>query len=586
MLTFLINVSITWLILFVIYKSLLAKEKHFRLNRLYLLSSIVLGLILPLLSFVSLEELSSLPIITNEINQTYQEQLLAISEYSNTVQRSTPVAATSSNIPVSLILQLIYVLGLLIAFFRMMKSALKLGNLFRQGKITQYATHAEIDVKEKILPFSFLQYVFIGNEAYADDERANILKHELYHVNAYHSIDILIMETLKVIFWWHPLVYQYKQALVQNHEYAADGYVLTNSSRKQYCAMLMKKTFPNVNLGLTNPFFQNYVNKRITMMYQSNSNKYGLLKYSVGIFAVVFIAAILAKPLEAQKVEDLIVNSTPDIEKAENDHIPIVSSSELTPVNDEANVTDKKEESEIKVAAENKITSDCKKNKYGIYYHLSVGARLPSCPSGVDGREHALPILSAFARENFKWPVEAIEAGYYNRVHFDFAVDEKGKMGEVLYEHEEPYPYGVEEEGRRIIELMRDEFNFLPGECNGQPVKTRLFFTLTLKVPEDKKHLIKVTNSSNITPNQQASIFAVSNSGQMSLNYSSNMNVTASFEVSDPDGNVIYKEAIENLYGFYYRNFQLPKNMNGTYMFRVTQDGLIKETKMAVTVFN
>ena len=586
MLTFLINVSITWLVLFVIYKSLLAKEKHFGLNRFYLLSSIVLGLIMPLLSFISLEELSALPIITNEINQTYQEQLLAISEYSNTVQRSTPVAATSSNISVTLFLQLIYVIGLLIAFFRMMKSALKLGNLFRQGKITQYATHAEIMVKKQILPFSFMQYVFIGNEAYTDDERANILKHELYHVNAYHSIDILLIEILKVIFWWHPLVYQYKHALIQNHEYAADGYVLTNSSRKQYCSMLMKKTFPNVNLGLTNPFFQNYVNKRITMMYQSNSKKYSLLKYSVGIFAVVFIAVIFAKPLEAQKLEDLLISSLPDIEKAENGHLPIASSSDMTPVKDEASITDKKGESEIKVAAESKITFDCEKNKYGIYYHLSLASRLPSCPAGVDGRQHALTILSAFARENFKWPAEAIVAGYHKWVHFDFAVDENGKMGEVLYEDEEPYPYGVEEEGRRIIELMRDEFDFLPGECNGQPVKTRLFFYLTLKVPEDKKHLIKVTNSSNVTPNQKPSIHAITNSGLMSFRYTSNMNVAASFELSAPDGKVIYEESIENLYGNYNRSFQLPENMNGTYIFRVTQDDLIKETKMAVTVFN
>lgn len=586
MLTFLINVSITWLVLFVIYKSLLAKEKHFGLNRFYLLSSIVLGLIMPLLSFISLEELSALSTITNEINQTYQLELLAISEYSDTVQKITPVTAKSSNISITLILQLIYATGLLIAFFRMMKSAIKLGDLFRQGKITQYATHAEIVVKEQILPFSFMQYVFIGNEAYADDERANILKHELYHVNAYHSIDILFIETLKVILWWHPLVYQYKQALIQNHEYAADEYVLKNSSRKQYCTMLMKKTFPNVSLALTNPFFQNYVNKRITMMYQSNSTKYSLLKYSVGIFAVFFIALIFVKPLEAQKLEELLISSLPNMEISENGPLPIASSSDMNSVKDEVYVIEKKRASETKVAAETQNASECQKNEYGIYHYLTLTSRLPSCPAGVDGREHALPILSAFARENFEWPAEAIKAGYHNRVHFDFAIDEKGKMGEVLYPNEDPYPYGVEEEGRRIIELMRDEFDFLPGECNGQPVKTRLFFTMALRVPEDKKHLIQVTNSTNVTPNQKPSIHSINNSGEMSLWYTSNMNVAASFELLNPDGKVIYEDAIENLYGLYNRSFQLPENMNGTYIFRVTQDGLIKETKMPVAVFN
>ncbi len=586
MLTFLINVSITWLVLFLIYKSLLAKEKHFGLNRFYLLSSIVLGLILPLLSFVSLEELNGLPVITNEINQTYQEQLQTISEYSITVQNSDPTTTASSNISITLVLQWVYVLGLLMTLFRMTISALKLGNLFRHGKITQFTTHAEVTVKERILPFSFMQYVFIGNEAYTEDERANILKHELYHVNAYHSIDILLMETLKVIFWWHPMVYKYKQALIQNHEYAADEYVLTNSSRKQYCAMLMKKTFPNVNLGLTNPFFQNYVNKRITMMYQSNSKKYSLLKYSVGIFAVAFIAVIFTKPLDAQKVEDVINSSFLPTINYKSEQPSTEPSFDTNLIQDENTIANKEEESEIEAVAENEITTDCAKNEYGIYYQLPLTGRLSSCPAGVDGRRHALPILSKFARENFEMPAEAIIAGYHSWLHFDFAIDENGKIGEVLYEHEDPYPFGVEEEGRRIIELMKDEFDFLPGECNGQSVKTRLFFTLTLSVPEDKKHLIKVTNSSNVVPDQKPSIHAVSNTGLMSLYYTSNMNVAAYFEVSDPDGKIIFEEEMENLYRRYIKGVQLPENKNGTYKFRVTQDGQVKETKMNVDVFD
>ena len=585
MFTFLINVTITWLILLIIYKSLLAKEKHFRLNRFYLLASILLGLILPLLCFVSIEELGVIPIITSDINHTYQEQLLSINEFSNNVQSRTPITTTSSSLSLLSLLQLVYFIGLLIALFRMVKSTLKLCDLFRQGNITKHVTHTEIIVENQILPFSFMNYVFIGSETYDSHERTNILRHELCHVQAYHSLDILLIEILKLIFWWHPIVYQYKQALIQNHEYTADQSVLTRSSRKQYCAMLMKKTFPNVNLNLTNPFYQNIVNKRITMMYQSNSRKDSLLKYTVGIIAVIFIAIIFVKPLEAQKVQDQIVSSFPNLEKTKNNNQTKASSPFITPVTDEANITFE-EEKAIKVDAENNIGSNCEKNKYGVYYHLSLSGRLPSCPAGVDGREHALPILSEFARENFKWPQEAIEAGYYNRVHFDFAIDKNGKIGEVLYDHEKPYPHGVEEEGRRIIDLMREEFDFLPGECNGQPVKTRLFFMLKLTVPEDKKHLIKVTNSSNVIPNQKPTIHSITSAGQISLRYTSNMNVSASFELLDPEGKVIYKDAIENLYGSYGKSIQLPDNKNGTYVFRCTQDDLIKEAKMDVSVFN
>ena len=323
MLAFLINISITWLVLYVIYQAILAKEKHFRLNRIYLLSSIVLGLLMPLLSYVSIEGVDALPTITQEINQSYQEQLIVINDYSNVVERSSPIASKSSTISLSTLLGVIYLIGLLIACFRLMKSAIRLKALFRRGRIVKYETHTEVVVPKEILPFSFMQYVFLGDEVYSVDERSNILKHELFHIKANHSLDILFIELLKVIFWWHPMIYLYKQTIIQNHEYAADEYVLNNASRKQYCTLLMKKTFPNVNLELTNPFFQNYVNKRITMMYQSNSKKESLIKYVAGVFAVLLIAVAFIKPLEAQN--KVVEPGDQSIENTEETFIVFIS---------------------------------------------------------------------------------------------------------------------------------------------------------------------------------------------------------------------------------------------------------------------
>ena len=587
MLAYLINISITWLVLYVIYQAILAKEKHFRLNRIYLLSSIVLGLLMPLLSYVSIEGVDALPTITQELNQSYQKQLIVINDYSNVVERSSPIASKSSTISLSTLLGVIYLIGLFIACFRLMKSAIRLKALFRRGRIVKYETHTEVVVPKEILPFSFMQYVFLGDEVYSVDERSNILKHELYHIKAYHSLDILFIELLKVLFWWHPMVYLYKQTIIQNHEYAADEYVLNNASRKQYCTLLMKKTFPNVNLELTNPFFQNYVNKRITMMYQSNSKKESLIKYVAGVFAVLLIAFAFIKPLEAQKIEEVSMNSFAVTEEF-NKRVPVTDPSPDTAISiSEIKHVNTEESRESIFTDTDDITVDCPKNEKGVYYNLSVLSRLPNCPEGVDERDHAYTVLSDFANEHFRWPAEAIEEGFHSRVAFNFAVNKDGKIGEYLpYSKKKPYPYGVQEEGQRIIDLMREEYVFIPGECNGEPVKSNQFFTMALIVPEDKKHLIKVKDSNNVIPKQRPLIRSVSNyRGTMTLHYTSNMNVSTSFELLDPHGKVIFTDEIENIYGLYEENVQLPNKVNGTYIFRATQDGLTRETKMTVDLF-
>ena len=118
MVTYLINATITWLVLFLVYRLILEKEKHFRINRFYLLVSIVLGLVLPAISFISFAELSEIPTITSGLNQAYQAQLLIISEYSDVSQRSNSSPTESAGISLTFLLQLFYFIGFSIALFR------------------------------------------------------------------------------------------------------------------------------------------------------------------------------------------------------------------------------------------------------------------------------------------------------------------------------------------------------------------------------------------------------------------------------------------------------------------------------------
>ena len=625
------------MILFVLYKALLEKEKYFKLNRIYLLSSLAFGLILPLISYLPVEEIATMPSLSNQIGEVYQSQILAVEEFSKPTISTAQATDNSYVLNWIMIFQVTYFLGLSFALFKITKSFYKLYKLLVQGQVFKKSTHSEIIVNENILPFSFMQYIFIGNQDYNSDEKSNILRHELYHVQSFHTIDVLFVELLKIIFWWHPMIYLYKRAVAENHEYGADQAVLSQASRKQYCELLMKATFPGVNLELTNPFFQTFIKKRIMMMYQKKSSRITLLKYSVALIAVMFMATIFVKPLVAQVKEPIKIASITGLEKYEKkdeSQIDIYN----TKVSQEGNelalgkdyemdsttgklkiLNDKILENEkpIKVEYVEKVATEvhppttvgspkttkqqqndqaithsnnrgCKQNSNGVYYNLDKGFRLPSCPDGEDGISHARSTLNQFASANFSWPEEAIEAGYQEFILFYIAIDKDGSLSEILpnkYMKDKMYPYGIEAERERIADLMREKFKFSPAECDGTPVKTSISFILKIRIPEDKRHLVKVKDASNVVPDQQPTITGAGREYGIGLTYYSNMNVAFYLELENPEGKVVFTDSRDYMYSHYREAVNLSEQVNGKYVLRVTQDGQVKETSMDVTVF-
>nr|WP_281168855.1 M56 family metallopeptidase [Echinicola vietnamensis] len=75
----------------------------------------------------------------------------------------------------------------------------------------------------KDTPYTFFQYVFVNDTAYQKKQLdPRLLHHELVHAKQWHSIDILLVELLKAIFWFNPIFHLYKKAIQLNHEFLAD----------------------------------------------------------------------------------------------------------------------------------------------------------------------------------------------------------------------------------------------------------------------------------------------------------------------------------------------------------------------------
>ncbi len=286
MINYLIHTTSIWAVLYIAYRVLLSKEKYFELNRMYLMASLAIGLFLPLVQFFNFSTQQVMP----EVSAIYHEQVNYISHI------STSLNATNSeqySINWTSILFVLISIGMAVMLLKNIVAGVRISALYQDSEKYHYQDFTEVRTRKEHLPFSFFRYIFFSAFKLSEQDRLAILNHEIHHVKAKHTWDILFVEGIKVFFWWNPLIYLYKKAITENHEFAADHSAMSLVSRKAYCTVLLQANMPGVNLDLGHPFFSTYIKKRIDMMYRKNSTKKSYLKFILPVIAIVFMAFII-----------------------------------------------------------------------------------------------------------------------------------------------------------------------------------------------------------------------------------------------------------------------------------------------------
>jgi hypothetical protein len=113
---------------------------------------------------------------------------------------------------------------------------------------------------------------------------AAIEAHENVHVKQLHTLDVILIELIRVFFWFNPLILCYRSSLKVIHEYLADEHAANfTGSKKQYATVLFLQNF-NAGSGLTNSFYNpSLLEARIRMLQRKKSNAYRLWKYALSV---------------------------------------------------------------------------------------------------------------------------------------------------------------------------------------------------------------------------------------------------------------------------------------------------------------
>jgi bla regulator protein BlaR1 len=259
-------------------------------NRVYLLSSLVLSVAVPLVS-INLHFVS--PLVKGAT--TLPTKFLASSQ--NIVS-----VASQSTFDWMTLLVLAYMLIALGLFIKFLFTMVKMVKLIKTSKTLPYLGAKIILVSYPIIPCSFLNYVFLNktefNNGLIDDA---IMKHELIHVKQKHSLDIIFIEVLKIIFWINPIFYSLKKLIQLNHEYLADDAVVnTGIDVFTYQYLLIQKSGLKINDNISNKFNYGTLKNRIMMMTKTKSEKVIALKKLACLPLFILLVALFSNVSIAQ----------------------------------------------------------------------------------------------------------------------------------------------------------------------------------------------------------------------------------------------------------------------------------------------
>jgi hypothetical protein len=308
MLTYFLQVNLCWLMFYGLYYTLLSRETFFKLNRIYLIISLLCGLVIPF-SIPTMEVTTTSPMV--EIVQPIVISMVEIRDNIET-NFTTPEAATWS---LWTVLKGVYILGMVLLFVKFFIGLKKIFHLYKTGEKEIRDIFKLIKTPKTQSPFSFFNLIFINQKTTEDVDYQQIIEHEKAHVIQKHSFDIVGLEILRGLFWLSPLVHLYARSLRNVHEYLADAAVLQNTEKQQYGRLLISQTAAGSGLVIANHLNFSQLKKRIIMMTRNESQRLMLLKYTLALpllALLVFAFTLPNNPLMkntegvAEKVENVV----------------------------------------------------------------------------------------------------------------------------------------------------------------------------------------------------------------------------------------------------------------------------------------
>ncbi len=256
------------LVFLLIYDLFLKRETFFQWNRIYLIGTYAISLVLPWIKIEAIK--TNLP----EAFQAYPEFL-----WNRNDMAISATAVTKSTLSISWEYVLLFG-GMLLATLLFGYKLYQIYRLKLRGEVHYFKDFTRVIVSNSSMAFSFFKSIFLGDKI-VEKGYKSILQHELVHIRQRHSYDLMFFEFMRIVGWFNPLVYIYQSRVSELHEFIADAQVAKTNKKEQY-QLLLSEVFQTHKISFINQFFKtSLIKKRIVMLTKEKSKKVFRLKYAL-----------------------------------------------------------------------------------------------------------------------------------------------------------------------------------------------------------------------------------------------------------------------------------------------------------------
>lgn len=480
---FLIKSTITLFILLAVYYLFLEKEKIHVFNRFYLLFSLVFSMVIPFITIEVIQEIAQ-PAVNPGNIQILQGNALLLEE--------TNYLAIG--------LWSLYAVVTFVLVIRFFSNIIKISSKMKSNTAIAYKNAKLVLVPEKTLPHTFLNTIFINKTEYNNREiEAELYTHELTHVTQKHTLDILFIELLKIVFWFNPIFIFYKKAIQLNHEFLADEKVVTSYNNVPfYQSLLLSKANENQTFYLASNLNYLITKKRLLMMTKTTSKTEALLKKVMLMPIVATLLFLLCTKVVAQET-NVKKETTPKksenlfktyydkttfkikdekgkiaSEKKYNELTPIekraipsiLSKQKKLPTNEELLATLSKGAPEvIEIDTFNSENQFVQKGENEVYNTAGITEK-PDFPGGISE-------FYKFVGNNFKTPEQPNLKG---KIYITFIIEKDGSLSDI--KNIRDIGFGTSEEAIRVLKICP---KWIPGKVNGVPVRVMYSLPITIQ---------------------------------------------------------------------------------------------------------
>lgn len=457
-----VKVAVCLALFYLFHKLLMSRDTFHTFNRFAILSMMLLSLVLPLVH-LSLDSEAGINRGTVALEGLVAQTVVA--DGGNGV---------GDGLTLTQVLLAAYVLGVVLFVGKALLSVGSLLRLIRRARCVEVRNGIRIyTMQGDISPFSWFRYIIMSEKDWQENRREIVL-HEMAHIRRCHSMDVAVCNMMIVFQWYNPAAWLLKRELQTAHEYEADEAVLSAGvDATHYQMLLIRKAVGERLFSMANNLNHNSLKKRITMMKIKRTNPMQKAK----IAFVLPLAAMTVAAFASQKVEKLS-----DKVEQESEAFSSVSDNPVVRVLGEtARVAAVKvqEEKALEEASSLSMASDTAETKSGKEFPC-IPETFPQFPGG-----HIA--LVEYLSKNIKFPKEKEKENVRARVVASFTVDKDGSITDAKIVRSQGEAF--DNEALRVINGMP---KWIPGTQNGKAVRVKYTLPITFSTTDGNKKIKSV----------------------------------------------------------------------------------------------